>query len=933
MGTRVQIGEGPNAKTVELGDEFKALTPDQQQATVNDVARQLGINPAAQATASDGVAENDGRKWRGAGMLPIDKEVTVDEKGHMTDTGEWRFNVMNTVNALLDPVKLPGEVLRGEVDPMSEQGFDRTMGLAMGGISPLRGAGIKKAATGEVISETVETVAKDKITGGTFREGLPEAPVGGKTDGTIKQTWTPDLVDQQLDAALAKLNETSAKRIPGKPADKFKHTLGDKPEKLPPAVSGHAKPSGIATFSMQQERVLQAEKAGTLTQKGGIGTPVGRITVPVSAVSGTVPVELKLRQAARFQTAASYAAKEQSETNIRNFQTQMENMMSLEGNKLTPAAAEAFAMSKNAIAQIDNMDSLYAFSHKLAEAANKNKKSTWYGKFFDVWMNWGLLSGLMTHATNIGSAAGVNLLSIVEHTASATAGKITRNGITYREAAARAYADFESIGEALFAAGKAFKTEKPLFDTGQLEYTPAIGGGFGRAVRVPGRALTAEDAFFKVLAFRQEINGLAVRNATAEGLKGRALKNRILELRSNPTDAMMHSSREFANKQTFTNGLGRHGRAVQNFLKEYPGFRLIIPFFRTPVNLLRYSAEHTVASFAMKKSRDNLLGRNGKAARDLAWTRMTMGTAVGAWVMHLAAQDLISGAGPSNDNEYRLKRADGWEPYSVRIGGHWYSYSRLEPFGTILGVAADAQTLYSEFTEAEAQDFAALLIGSIGNNLGSKTWLKGPADFSQVMLDPKRYGENYIASMLGTVIPAGVAQFARANDPYLREMRELIDGIKTRVPGERETLNVRRDPFGEPTRNEGSLGPDWLSPIYTRAAKDDPTIAEMLRLKTYPGRLSKSIEGVEMTPQEWDTYGSMAGKLTKTVTDALVSSPTYKDLPDEAKKTLMEDAISKSRNTARDTIKAAFPDLVMRIEITKMQKRLGGTGQASTPTP
>jgi hypothetical protein len=33
--------------------------------------------------------------------------------------------------------------------------------------------------------------------------------------------------------------------------------------------------------------------------------------------------------------------------------------------------------------------------------------------------------------------------------------------------------------------------------------------------------------------------------------------------------------------------------------------------------------------------------------------------------------------------------AQGWQPYSIDVGGKWYSYRRLDPFASLLGPVAD----------------------------------------------------------------------------------------------------------------------------------------------------------------------------------------------------------------------------------------------------
>ena len=52
------------------------------------------------------------------------------------------------------------------------------------------------------------------------------------------------------------------------------------------------------------------------------------------------------------------------------------------------------------------------------------------------------------------------------------------------------------------------------------------------------------------------------------------------------------------------------------------------------------------------------------------------------------------------------------------------------------------------------------------------------SDLVEAVHDPDRYGERYIQRLAGTMIPTGVAQVARVQDPVLREARSVLDHIK-----------------------------------------------------------------------------------------------------------------------------------------------------------
>src|SRR5207237_1044250 len=130
------------------------------------------------------------------------------------------------------------------------------------------------------------------------------------------------------------------------------------------------------------------------------------------------------------------------------------------------------------------------------------------------------------------------------------------------------------------------------------------------------------------------------------------------------------------------------------------------------------------------------------------------------------------------------------------------------------GSAADAYEIRREVSASDSANIGGLLLASVSRNLLNKTWLQGPSAIMQAVDDPDRYGESWLRSFVGSFVPTGAAQLARANDPYIRDVRTMIDAIKARVPGLSEEVPVKRDLWGNPLQREGALGPDILSPIY-----------------------------------------------------------------------------------------------------------------------
>ena len=73
----------------------------------------------------------------------------------------------------------------------------------------------------------------------------------------------------------------------------------------------------------------------------------------------------------------------------------------------------------------------------------------------------------------------------------------------------------------------------------------------------------------------------------------------------------------------------------------------------------------------------------------------------------------------------------------------------------------------------------------------------------------------------------------------------------------------------------------------------------MLALKIHPGRISRKVEGIELTPEEYDQLQINAGVGLRTRLDAAVNAPGWSELPEFVRREIVEKAISSSRAQAR----------------------------------
>ena len=71
--------------------------------------------------------------------------------------------------------------------------------------------------------------------------------------------------------------------------------------------------------------------------------------------------------------------------------------------------------------------------------------------------------------------------------------------------------------------------------------------------------------------------------------------------------------------------------------------------------------------------------------------------------------------------------AQGWQPYSINVGGKWYSYRRLDPFASLFGPVADFVELGKQIPATDGDKIGAAVVASLANNLINKTYLPASA--------------------------------------------------------------------------------------------------------------------------------------------------------------------------------------------------------------
>lgn len=567
---------------------------------------------------------------------------------------------------------------------------------------------------------------------------------------------------------------------------------------------------------------------------------------------------------------------------------------------------------------------------QISRLTRESMQPRFIDKVLEVWIN-SLLSGPQTHAVNMLSNTLTALWTVPEQLVAGGLGALrgAADRITVRETAARAHGFVQGGRDGVRLAWEAFKDPDsvPIGLGTKLEQPrqQALGTGVvAKAINLPGRFLQAEDRLFQAIGYRMELNQRAMASGLAQGLKGRALGRHMREVLNNTPDDVAAAAQGAARYQTFTTPSEGFVADLTRLANRRPMLRFVVPFIRTPTNILRFAAERS--PLGLFTSRYKAAIEKGGRDADLARARMVMGSSIMAWVGSEALEGNITGKGPT-DPELRAAWRKLNQPYSIKVDDEWVSFQRIEPLGVLLGVAADSAEIFREAESgAEVDEIAVSLAAALANNLTSKTWLKGLSDLVKVLSDPQRYGDSYIQAYAGSVVPAAVAQATRTGipgildaDPILRDTNSMVDRILSRIPGYSTELPARLNIFGEPIVSEGGLGPDFLSPLWTQEITSQPLAEEMFRVKAEVGKPDRKIRGVELSPKEYHDFAKLAGQMGKFVANEFLKLPGWKDLPDFQKREAIQEAFRDARDAARKVTIVKF-NLAPRIAAKQLEK-------------
>ena len=407
-----------------------------------------------------------------------------------------------------------------------------------------------------------------------------------------------------------------------------------------------------------------------------------------------------------------------------------------------------------------------------------------------VYMN--ILSSPLTHivnaTSNILQLAGLNPLTklasgAIDNMASRLTGKEREHYISevpefYKGA-------LNSFPKAFKLAGEVMKGNKNL-ERPDVKHLPTLSPIVDWATLKLGkyvtRALEASDVLFRTMIEAGETQALSKKLGHAPDPKELGkIQKEAKKLAEYYVFRQKPDSENKSGQGDLLSAIDKMTNAIYR-LRAVPGLKWFIRFVQTPMNIVKQGIEYSPAGFATLKGAKDKSEQAGKAI---------IGSFVFAGASWLAANNLTTWAAPTGAKEKNEFYASGLQPYSVKIGDKWVSYSKLGPLAYPLAMASALHYFSKESPTAlsdSEMDKAVDGLTGIMKFFSDQSYMQGLGDLVSFAQGEK---SKAISSIPSQLVPLSSLQGWVNNiiDPLQRKaekglsIKSVVDQIQLKIVG------------------------------------------------------------------------------------------------------------------------------------------------------
>ena len=270
---------------------------------------------------------------------------------------------------------------------------------------------------------------------------------------------------------------------------------------------------------------------------------------------------------------------------------------------------------------------------------------------------------------------------------------------------------------------------------------------------------------------------------------------------------------------------------------------------------------------------------------------------------------LVNGDGPSDPNKRAIWLLNH-QPNSIQVGNVTIPFQGLGKIGVQLRFAANMAETAAGWSSEDGDKLALSFIEGLTHSVLDDTWTSGIKNVLDAVYHPQEYGESYLNHFAQSWLPlsVGQSQIAGVIDPFNREAHDILDVARYKTPFLSEELYPVRDRFGQPVPKAGNV----------QTYANDPVVQRMEVLQMGIGKLDNKINGIKLTPKQYDDYSTIAGQLTKNNLNRLIEQPGFAAQQPFLQHQQITKIIDKSRANARAVILMQNPVLIQQAYQHKM---------------
>lgn len=457
--------------------------------------------------------------------------------------------------------------------------------------------------------------------------------------------------------------------------------------------------------------------------------------------------------------------------------------------------------------------------------------------------------------------------------------------------------------------------------------------------------LEFEDSIFKRITYADALAGyLQANGVTAE------------QMQNNTVDAnLMARARDYAGQEalraTYQDRNKVSDKVVQVANVLGPAGEAILPFKRTPANILVRGLEYSPAGLAKALTADLIQVKRGNMTGAEAIDHIASGltgSALFALGAYLFSQGIVTSGGGDDENQDRLNELTGSQNYALNLPGggnvtlDWLAPEAL-PF--FMGV----ELMDSMGQSGNTTDSIMTALKSVSDPMLELSMLQSLND----VIDSVSFSENKLGALASSAvvsyftqaIPTLGGQFERTGEENRMstytdkaltidlpgglpevgvptDVQYAIGRASARIPG----WDYQQIPYIDAWGREESNGPlvlragnNFLNPAYTSSLNVTPVDEEIQRLYTQtgdggvvPDRPNRYItvngERVDLSADQYVQYATERGQMQFDMLDKLIDRSAYQRLTDSEKAAVISDVYQYTDAVTKAEISDYKPD-------------------------